>query len=1060
MATGTDEEHGKGDTGLLHIINDLRGSNTFCDRPYVKDGPKARFYAGVPIITPSGLRIGAYCALDDKPREGLKEDEAKFLVEMGKTVMTHLETVRERAEFGRGTRMLKGLRSFVQTATSRRVDDTSSRTVTFADKVKQDVVYEADASTNPKGTPIAAADETVIITCPTPVIPAPASDGAASPTPDVGSLVGSESKALEPEDDVATVFSNAAALVREAMDAEGCLFLDVTADKPLAGDMPTWHRRTASEHSTGAVDTGSEQSDSARVREPRGRFCSTLGQSRRAQLSQETKNGTLVPSATLQRMLRRYPRGKIWNFNAEGDVLSSDQLTDTHVKQPRSLHIEDAPRRRRTRSKWSASDDAAELRSLFPDVRSLCLVGMWDLKTQRWRAGFLVWSNSPVRVFSVRGELSYIVAFGEVIMGEIAAIEARREEKKRSDFVSSISHELRSPLHGILGSIDMLNQDNPALSESINFKQIEGCTLTMLDLVEHLLSFAEYKQRHRKRPISSEDPQTPPDSDDSLIDRTLSVDLSPGISIAKATEEICDVLFHSHSCDTVEAMPKRIEMALDIALGPEYFIRAGAGDWKRLCGNVISNAFKFTDRGHVSVSLRLSKKRKRTLAVLEVSDTGCGMSPDFINDGLFRAFRQEDGLRVGMGLGMALANKIVRGLGGQIQAYSQPNVGTTFKITVPVEVDADAPNIGNTPSTLCGVKLCMESMQIDNQMDEALDASAAGVKMAFRNTCERLGAEMVSKEEAQTMVISDVDFRRHAKDVENDARLLVLCRDARSVQKAKEVADGHQLGQVAYMQQPFGPRRVSHSLSPRMSRNYSPQQQSDVPFTTKPHGDASTQACLTQPFAAIRLSPTPAASTELGSTTQAGDDSEPGAESPRWQIITSDGNDLAVTTTDVTDPGLDGAAAARAPVNPVPSTEPPSPRKLSLLLVDDNPVNLRLLVTYANKNQHPRHTATNGKEAVDVYATVALDSAAATPKPDVILLDINMPVMDGFEAARCIRSFESEYDIPPAKIIALTGLGSDVARKEAVLSGVDMFLTKPVRMRELKPILEGIVRGR
>jgi GAF domain-containing protein len=80
-------------TLLAHIINDLAEDTRFCDRPYVKDGPKARFYAGVPITTPKGINIGALCVLDDKPRDGLESNQIEFLRSMASTVMSHLELV-------------------------------------------------------------------------------------------------------------------------------------------------------------------------------------------------------------------------------------------------------------------------------------------------------------------------------------------------------------------------------------------------------------------------------------------------------------------------------------------------------------------------------------------------------------------------------------------------------------------------------------------------------------------------------------------------------------------------------------------------------------------------------------------------------------------------------------------------------------------------------------------------------------------------------------------------------------------------------------------------------
>jgi CheY-like chemotaxis protein len=127
-----------------------------------------------------------------------------------------------------------------------------------------------------------------------------------------------------------------------------------------------------------------------------------------------------------------------------------------------------------------------------------------------------------------------------------------------------------------------------------------------------------------------------------------------------------------------------------------------------------------------------------------------------------------------------------------------------------------------------------------------------------------------------------------------------------------------------------------------------------------------------------------------------------------------------------------------------------------------------MLVTYADKNRYHRMTAVNGKEAVAAYENAAHPSANASANttlishtviPIVILLDINMPVMDGFEAARRIRAFERSHNLSPATIIAVTGLGSAEAQKKARASGMDLFLTKPVRPRELTTVLAPIVEA-
>lgn len=122
-------------------------------------------------------------------------------------------------------------------------------------------------------------------------------------------------------------------------------------------------------------------------------------------------------------------------------------------------------------------------------------------------------------------------------------------------------------------------------------------------------------------------------------------------------------------------------------------------------------------------------------------------------------------------------------------------------------------------------------------------------------------------------------------------------------------------------------------------------------------------------------------------------------------------------------------------------------------------VNLRLITAYAKKHGHPKLTATNGLEAFEAYKAAALSTTNSTPKPEVILMDISMPVMDGFEATRQIRAFERSNDLTPATIIALTGLGSAEAQEEAFVSGIDLFLTKPIKLDKLTKSLNEIRDG-
>jgi CheY-like chemotaxis protein len=135
-----------------------------------------------------------------------------------------------------------------------------------------------------------------------------------------------------------------------------------------------------------------------------------------------------------------------------------------------------------------------------------------------------------------------------------------------------------------------------------------------------------------------------------------------------------------------------------------------------------------------------------------------------------------------------------------------------------------------------------------------------------------------------------------------------------------------------------------------------------------------------------------------------------------------------------------------------PASERPNPFA-KFLLVDDNHINLKVLSTYMKKLGLEYDTAMNGKEAFDLFC---LPDRMYT----CVLMDISMPVMDGFEATRCMRAHEGQGDQNRVPIIALSGLASEDARQEAIGSGMDLLLTKPVKLKALGSLLNsmGIIK--
>jgi CheY-like chemotaxis protein len=157
-----------------------------------------------------------------------------------------------------------------------------------------------------------------------------------------------------------------------------------------------------------------------------------------------------------------------------------------------------------------------------------------------------------------------------------------------------------------------------------------------------------------------------------------------------------------------------------------------------------------------------------------------------------------------------------------------------------------------------------------------------------------------------------------------------------------------------------------------------------------------------------------------------------------------------------------------------------------VLLVDDNSINLQLLVMFMKKVSLPYASAADGLQALDKYKACAATACQQKTKPiaqhsptslrhpqlsspppaapaagspweaqfTFVLMDISMPVMDGLESTRRIRAFERDNGLKKAVIIALTGLASAEAQRDALDAGVDFYLPKPVRFADLKRLLD------
>lgn len=232
--------------------------------------------------------------------------------------------------------------------------------------------------------------------------------------------------------DIKSTFQRAAEIIRESVDVDGAVFLDASIGSfagLVDGSQSQQDSVTQSSASTSFYSTRTTESSCTNDE----KHCIVLGSSLAS--ASKRRSSHLVPSLPtsvserfLQRLLAKYPRGRIWTYDDE-DVY--EDLVDS----PRTADFLN-----RRGERWR---ERRLLRSLFPGARSLALVGMWDPHRSRWYAGSILWTCSPTRILSTDSELNYMTAFGQSIMSEIARIDVKMADRAKATFISSISHELR-----------------------------------------------------------------------------------------------------------------------------------------------------------------------------------------------------------------------------------------------------------------------------------------------------------------------------------------------------------------------------------------------------------------------------------------------------------------------------------------------------------------------------------------------------------------------------------------------------------------------------------------
>lgn len=280
--------------------------------------------------------------------------------------------------------------------------------------------------------------------------------------------------------------------------------------------------------------------------------------------------------------------------------------------------------------------------------------------------------------------------------------EARRSAEKahrvKANFLATMSHEMRTPLNGILGLVELMAGAGPSeeVREQLKLMALSGQTL--MELIDEVLDHAKIEAGQ--------------------------------VVLERAPFPLRSTLQDLVKTHAVLAEQSGLELRAEVSAAPEWAVGDG-GKLKRVLNNLLSNALRYTERGSVILSVR----RRGSLLVFEVEDTGVGIAPEEM-DIVFEPYRQAKRLAhssAGTGLGLSISRHLVEVMGGDLTVESQLDRGSLFYFELDLPT-AEPP----TPAKAVPVELDLQGRVVLVVEDEPVSQKVA------RKLLNRLGASVLA----------------------------------------------------------------------------------------------------------------------------------------------------------------------------------------------------------------------------------------------------------------------------------------------------------------------------
>ena len=271
-----------------------------------------------------------------------------------------------------------------------------------------------------------------------------------------------------------------------------------------------------------------------------------------------------------------------------------------------------------------------------------------------------------ISLFIIEGVTYFIVKSNQEMNEKLLEVidDLKVAEQSKTDFMANISHEIRTPINTVCGMSEMILREDISDSVREDVFNIQAAGRNLLSTVSDVLDFSELENGKMN-----------------LLEEPYNL-----------TSTINDVI----NMAIAQKGSKKLELIVDCDAKIPYTLVGDEQKLRRVILNFVNNAIKFTEAGCVTITISARKEDYGINLFVKVKDTGIGISPENIEK-LFSSFNQVDTKRNrqegGIGVGLAIAKKIVNKMDGFISVKSEIGKGSTFQFVVPQKVADERPMV-------------------------------------------------------------------------------------------------------------------------------------------------------------------------------------------------------------------------------------------------------------------------------------------------------------------------------------------------------------------------------